>query len=156
MKRLNADFNSLIVQLLPPHKRQRIRVKILQILFNLAELFNEFLIWRKKQLYLTNITSQVKILEGYLETIFGSRIQIKEGADKLLGIPLIGEGPLRLMGLSSEPDKMVPFPLLIEIGEDLQGADFMVQAPANINTEELSIEIEKYKQMDKKYIIKQQ
>jgi len=156
MKRLNANFDLLIVQLLPPHKRQTVRVKILRILFNLSDLFNRFHEWRKKQLLLIHITSQVKILEGYLRNLFGKIITIRENADKLKGISKLAEGQLQMMGLSTETGMLASFPLLSEFGKDLQGADFIVIAPADIDSEALKIEIEKFKQMDKKYIIKQE
>jgi len=156
MKRLNVNFDLLIVQLLPPHKRQKVRVEILQILFNLAGLYNRFVLWRKKQLLLINITSQIKVLEGYLRTVFGKIITIRENTDKLKGISLLVEGQLQMIGLSNEPGTLAPFPLLSEFGGDLQGADFIVIAPVDVDKETLAIEIEKFKQMDKKYIIKQE
>lgn len=154
MKRLNVDFDSLIVQLLPPHKRQTIRIKLLRIFFNVTGLYNFFREWRKKQLLLVNVTSQVKILEGYLSTIFKKGITIKD-ADKLVGISLEKEGQLRMFNLSSGTRNLVPLPLMHELREDLEGADFIVQTPTDVDREALEIEIEKYKQMDKKYIIKE-
>lgn len=156
MKRLSANFDLLIVQLLPPHKRQTVRVKLLQILFNLSGLFSRFRLWRNKQLLLINITSQIKVLEGYLRTVFGRIITIRENADKLKGISLLLEGQLQMMGLNNEPGTLAPFPLLSEFGGDLQGADFIVIAPPDVDKEALGIEIDKFKQMDKKYIIKQE
>ena len=62
------EYDNLVKQLLPPHKRQRVRLWLMRtFVMPLRGLFEAFGIWRDDIRMLMNITNQVKVLEGYLQ-----------------------------------------------------------------------------------------
>ena len=152
MRKICVNFLSLVLQLLPPHKCQRIRVFILQCLVDLTSVYDSFDDWRAEQYRLLNMNSQVKVLESWLRRKIHSLIQIHSRRDGLLLISLIAEQQLTPIGFMNENPQELP--LLIEMSDDWFTVDFIViPPPGDVDMEALRVEIEKFKPMDKTYKI---
>jgi hypothetical protein len=137
--------------LLPPHKRQAMRLFVLQTLIDLLPVYNGFDNWRAQQHRLININSQKKVLESYLRMTIHPAVLILTYTETLVLISLLVEEQLISAGL--EEERMEPFPLLGEITNELAGFDFVVLVPAGVDTEKTKIEIEKFNAIDKHYKI---
>jgi len=148
MRKLNVNFLRLILQLLPPHKRQPIRLFVLQSLIDLLPVYNVFDIWRSQQCRLINMNSQKKVLESYLKMIIHPSVFILTYTEMLVLISLFVEEQLISVGLLSESTVLLP--LLDELNI-LDGFDFVAFVPAGTDVEKTKIEIEKFKAIDKHY-----
>lgn len=158
---MNAKINyqNLIRQLLPPHKRQKTRIGLLYCFITpLQQLFSDFNTWRENSRMMINVTSQVKILEGYLRKKYNEAISIKivtfNNGLMLVGLEKEGNTMWPAIGLTAEEMKTVP--LENEIRDKFDGADFIVYIPKNVNKMLIESEIEKYKQVLTTYKIIQQ
>lgn len=158
---MNAKINyqNLIRQLLPPHKRQKTRIGLLHcFIAPLQQLFSDFNTWRENSRMMINVTSQVKILEGYLRKKYNEAISIKivtfNNGLMLVGLEKEGNTMWPVIGLTGE--KMKTVPLENEIRDKFDGADFIVYIPKNVNKMLIESEIEKYKQVLTTYKIIQQ
>lgn len=155
----NINYQNLIRQLLPPHKRQNTRIRLLQgFITPLQKLFNDFNIWRENSRMMVNVNSQVKILEGYLRKKYKAPITIKiitfNNGLMLVGLESEGTTMWPVIGLTDEEMKTIP--LENEIRDKFDGADFIVYIPEGINKMLIESEIEKYKQVLTTYKIIQQ
>lgn len=158
---MNAKINyeNLIRQLLPLHKRQKVRMQLLRHFISpLQTLFGDFNTWRENSRMTINVNSQVKILEGYLRKKYNESISIKIVTfnNGLMLAGLISEGNTMwpVIGLTGEELKTVP--LENEIRDKFDGADFIVYIPENADKMLIESEIEKYKQVLTTYKIIQQ
>lgn len=158
---MNAKINyqNFIRQLLPPHKRQKTRIRLLHcFIAPLQQLFSDFNTWRENSRMIINVTSQVKILEGYLRKKYNESISIKivtfNNGLMLVGLEKEGNTMWPVIGLTGEEMKTVP--LENEIRDKFDGADFIVYIPDNVNKMLIESEIEKYKQVLTTYKIIQQ
>lgn len=149
---MNPTINilNLVRQLLPPHKRQPIRLALLKSFLNpLETLFKDFYIWRENARMMINVNSQVKIFEGYLRKKYNQPIAIKiiTFSDGLLlvGLESEGEAMMPVIGLESE-NRFAEVPLETEVRDQFGDADFIVYIPAEIDINLIRAEIEKYKQ----------
>ncbi len=152
---IRINFKNLTRQLLPPHKRQPVRLALLgAFLYPLQILFNLFAGWRDTWRMLVNVNSQVKVLEGYLRKKYREPISIKIVTfnNGLLPVGLISEG--RTMwpqfGLAGE-NALRSVPLENEIRDKFDEADFIVYIPKGLDIKLISSEIEKYKQVLTRY-----
>lgn len=141
---------NLARQLLPPHKRQPVRLALLQSFLNpLETLFKEFNTWRANARMMINVNSQVKIFEGYLRKKYNQPIAIKivTFSDGLLLVGLSNEGEAMkpAIGLKSE-NRPAEVPLRTEIRDRFGDADFIVYIPSSVDINMIRAEIEKYKQ----------
>lgn len=148
---IRVNFKNLVRQVLPPHKRQPVRLAFLSaLLYPLQLLFNLFATWRDTWRMLVGVNSQVKVLEGYLRKKYGEPIRIKIVTfnNGLLPVGLISEG--RTMwpqfGLAGE-NAFRSVPLENEIRDKFDGADFIVYIPSGLDIRLIESEIEKYKQV---------
>lgn len=74
---IKMNFLNLARQLLPPHKRQPVRMKLLHGFFApLHSLFETFDQWRSDSRMMVNVNSQIKVFEGYLRKKYLSLIHI--------------------------------------------------------------------------------
>lgn len=153
------NYQNLICQLLPPHKRQKTRIRLLQDFISpLQKLFSDFNAWRENSRMMVNVNSQVKILEGYLRKKYKAPITIKivtfNNGLMLVGLKSEGSTMWPVIGLTDE--EMKTLPLENEIRDKFDGADFIVYIPEGIDKMLIESEIEKYKQVLTTYKIIQQ
>lgn len=148
---MKINYPNLIRQLLPPHKRQPVRIKLLTgFLAPIQKLFEDFVVWRSDSRMMINVNSQVKIFEGYLRKKYNEPISIKIVTfnNGLLLVGLLSEGKAMWpeVGLKSE-SQYLAIPLENEIRDKFDKADFIVYIPKNIDKMLIESEIEKYKQV---------
>lgn len=152
--KLNID--NLVRQLLPPHKRQPVRLLILRVFAGrLKTLFGEFDQWRDDTRMMVNVDSQVKVLEGYLRVKYREPISIKIVTfdDGLLLVGLEEEGETFMPAISDDNEQPADVPLVNEIRERFGDADFLVYIPAGVDVDLIRAEIERYKRALAKYNI---
>jgi hypothetical protein len=146
-----VNIPNLVRQLLPTHRRQPVRLWWLRLLTGpLVGLWEAFMAWRSDVRYRINLTSQVRVLESYLNQKYDpeeSRIRIVSFDDGLLWIGLESEGDNYhpRIGLESEPDNLVGIPLENELRGSLGDVDFIVYIPAGVHPDLIWAEIEKYR-----------
>lgn len=147
----------LVRQLLPPHKRQPVRLALLRAFLSpVEELFQAFSQWRSNTRMMVNVNCQVKVFEGYLRKKYREpiAIQIVTFSDGLLPVGLEEEGKAMMpaIGLQEElHDAHVP--LDGELRERFGEVDFIVYLPATLDCRQIEAEIEKYKQVLTQYKI---
>lgn len=156
---MNINFRNLIRQLLPPHKRQPVRLALLRAFAApLAELFASFAAWRADTRMMINVNSQVKVLEGYLRKKYNQPIAIKieTYADGLLIVGFEQEGELMTPVIGEEnEDRTAEIPKdEHEVRERFGDVDFIVYVPQTIDLNAIRADIEKYKQVLTRYKIK--
>lgn len=160
MMNLRMNCLNLIRQLLPPHKRQPVRLKWLAGLLSLLQrLFDNFDIWRKDTRMLVNVNSQVKILEGYLRKKYNEPVNIRIVTfnNGLLLVGLVSEGRTMWPEIGMTDEKqMKPIPLENEVRDKFEGVNFIVYIPVTVDKQQIEFEIEKYKQALITYKIIQQ
>lgn len=154
------DHRNLVCQLLPPHKRQAARLKLLQgFITPLQTLFDDFHSWREDSRMMMNVNSQVRVLEGYLRKKYKEPIRIKivTFSNGLLSVGLLSEGKTMwpAFGLLSEL-VLKEIPLKDEQRDKFKDADFVVYIPTHIDRSSIEADIEKYKQVLVTYKIIQQ
>ena len=75
---LRMNCKNLVRQLLPPHKRQPVRLSFLSgFVAVLQKLFESFATWRDHVRMMANVNSQVKVLEGYLRKKYDEPVNIR-------------------------------------------------------------------------------
>lgn len=156
---IKINFLNLARQLLPPHKRQPVRMKLLQGFFApLYSLFEAFDKWRSDSRMMINVNSQIKVFEGYLRKKYNEPISIKivtyNNGLLLVGLGIEGKTMWPEIGLETERMKAVP--LENEIRDKFDGVDFIVYIPVGIDINLIDAEIQKYKQVLTTYKIVQQ
>lgn len=148
---MKINYPNLIRQLLPPHKRQPMRIRVLTgFLSPVQKLFDDFLVWRSDSRMMINVNSQVKIFEGYLRKKYKEPISIKIVTfnNGLLLVGLLDEGKTMWPEVGLESESQCPgIPLENEIRDKFDGADFIVYMPKSIDKTLIESEIEKYKQV---------
>ncbi len=171
---LKVNYLNLVRQLVPPHKRQPNRLNFLRsLLYPLQKLFNSFQVWREHSRMMINVNSQTAILLGYLRRKYNEpKIRIETFSSRLLLVGLLREGSGMWPGFSlNEEDLLIhepeegdreeylylqPVALEYEMEEKYNGADFIVYIPYTVDKDQITSEIEKYKQVLLKYIIIQE
>lgn len=154
---MKVNCLNLVRQLLPPHKRQPVRLAFLQSCVTpLHELFLSFSEWRDNMRMMVNVNCQVKVFESYLRKKYKEPIAIKVVTfdDGLLLVGLEEEGTTMMptIGLESE-NLFAEVPLDGELRDRFGDTDFIVYIPANVDKVLIEAEIEKYKQALTKYKI---
>ncbi len=144
------NFPNLVRQLLPSHRRQPVRLWWLRVLVGpLQTLWGEFAAWRADVRYRINLTSQVQVLEGYLNQKYDptGSVRIVSFDDGLLwvGLEIEGGNYHPRFGLESEPDGHIAIPLENEIRASLGDVDFVVYIPAEVDANLVRAEIEQYR-----------
>lgn len=157
---LNINFLNLVRQLLPPHKRQPVRIKLLAAFFSpLQSLFDLFVTWRDNSRMMVNVNSQVKVFEGYLRKKYNEPISIKivtfDNGLLLVGLEIEGITMWPEISFENE-NRMKEIPLEKEIRNKFGDADFIVYIPKSVDKIQIEAEIEKYKQVLTTYKIIQQ
>lgn len=153
---MNILFNNLVRQLLPPHKRQSVRLSLLRaFIAPLSPLFASFADWRSDTRMMINVNSQVKVFEGYLRKKYNEPVTIKiiTFDDGLLLVCLENEGVLLQPDIGLEAEKKIDVPLDGEVRDRFGDADFIVYIPTGLDINLIRAEIEKYKQALTKYKI---
>ncbi len=153
---MKINFNNLVRQLLPPHKRQPVRLMLLRAFAHpLADLFVGFSRWRDDTRMMVNVNCQVKVFEGYLRKKYNEPIAIKIVTynDGLMMVCLEREGVLLQPEIGHEEEKIVEVPLDGEIRANFGDVDFIVYVPAGLDLNLIRAEVEKYKQALIKYKI---
>lgn len=148
---MKINYPNLVRQLLPPHKRQPVRIKLLTgFVAPVQKLFEDFVVWRSDSRMIINVNSQVKVFEGYLRKKYKEPISIKIVTfnNGLLLVGLLDEGKAMWpdVGLESE-SQCQDIPLENEIRDKFDGADFVVYIPKSVDKIQIESEIEKYKQV---------
>lgn len=155
---IKVNYLNLARQLIPPHKRQPVRMRLLQgffaPLYNLFETFDQ---WRSDSRMMVNVNSQIKVFEGYLRKKYNEPISIKivtyNNGLLLVGLEIEGKTMWPEIGLEAESMKAVP--LENEIRDKFDGVDFIVYIPKNVDKALIDAEIQKYKQVLTTYKIVQ-
>lgn len=146
---LKLNCPNLIRQILPPHKRQPVRLKWLSGLIALLQrLFDSFEKWRKSTRMLVNVNSQVKVLEGYLRGKYNDDVNIRIVTfnNGLLLVGLISEGITMWPEIGLAKEKLMrPVPLENEVRDKFEGVNFIVYIPVTVDRQQIEMEIEKYK-----------
>lgn len=154
------DHKNLVRQLLPPHKRQPVRLQLLQgFITPLQTLFEGFREWREDSRMMMNVNSQVRVFEGYLRKKYKQPISIKivTFSNGLLSVGLISEGKTMWPSISLLCEaRMRAIPLKDEQRDKFEDADFIVYIPSGIDRLQIEADIEKYKQVLVTYKIIQQ
>lgn len=151
------NFDNLVRQIVYPHRRQPVRLKILRaFVYPLKGLFLAFAEWRDRIRMDINLSSQTIVLEGYLRRKFGVSIAVVTYDDGLLPVGFEFEGEMYLQGFGLEGDPFVEVPFADEIRGSFEGADFVVYVPAGVDIEQVRAEIERYKLATITYIIIQE
>ena len=148
---MNPKINckNLVRQLLPPHKRQSVRLTLLQsFVFPLQSLFDSFDKWRNDYRMRVNVNSQVMVLEGYLRKKYNESTGIKLATfnNGLLNAGLESEGTTMMVwfGLVNE-DVTKGIPLKDEVRDNFEDSDFVIYIPPGIDKLQVESDIEKYK-----------
>lgn len=138
--------------LLPIPKRQPNRIKILNcLLYPLYLLFNDFLRW---QAYIRSfrVTSQVIVLENYLNKKYNAQIIIETSHDGGVEVSMSGEGRYYI---DAGGDTIKEIPLTGEMQEYFQDCDFVVHVPQGVVLEDVGKDVERFRRAGKKVIYKQ-
>lgn len=150
---MNVNFRHLIYQLLPPNKRQPVRVRWLTALFSpLTGLWQSFQAWRNESRMLINVNSQTAVLEGFLRNLYHepTAIKIESYADGLLWVSLSSESEERQVDIDwvvTDGAQDVPLvPLANELRNKFADADFVVFIPSRLDKTLVAAKIDKYKQ----------
>ena len=150
------NIDNLVRQLVPPHRRQPVRLGILcGLLYPLRQLWEWFELWRDDIRLRINVNSQVMVLEGYLRNKYNdNRITIASSNDGLLWVGLVVEGDLYMpkFGLLGAGEQVIYVPLLWESGAS-GDVDFFVYIPEGVDIEVIRAEIERYRQAGVTYEI---
>ncbi len=154
---IKINFNNLVKQLLPWHKRKPVRLTLLGgALSPLATLFARFDSWRDDVRRRINISAQVAVLEGYLRHKYDSSVSlyIETFDDRLIEVYLEAEGLENTMSVPlSVDDGFIEIPMYGEVREKFGNVDFVVYIPANLDLEQIRAEIELYRQAGVRYKI---
>ena len=144
-------FSNLVRQHLPFHKRQPVRLSLLRALVApLQPLFDRFDLWRSDIRMTLNVTSQVRILEGYLRRKYDQPIAIKIVTydDGALMVGLEPEGEAQRLDIALDPAEAAPapdIPLEGEIRDRFGDTDFIVYIPAGTDTDAVTADIERFR-----------
>jgi hypothetical protein len=150
------NFDNLVRQLIPHHKRQPWRTYFLRGLVSPVKwLFAQFTLWRDEIRLLLNLNSQKLLLEWHLRRRYHDGIRILTFSDGLLAVGLEIEGfqYMPLVGLEEEVDDLIDVPLVGERRQELGDVDFIVLVPPGVDVELVRAEVEKYKVAGMKYSI---
>lgn len=152
------SYNNLVRQLVPNAKRQPVRLMILRgFVAPLASLYRDFDAWRDEIRMRINLSSQVSILEGYLNYKYDptGSIRIVTFDDGLFAMGLVEEGENYMppIGLLEEENDLAEIPLLGENRTMFGDVDFIVYIPAGLDPDMIAAEIEKYRLAGMKYKI---
>lgn len=145
---LKMNCRNLVRQLLPPHKRLPVRMKLLAgFLSPLQSLFADFDLYRDNARMQMNVNSQVRVLEGYLRKKYNApTLMIVTSDSRLLLVGLISEGNAMWPDIGLEAEKhMADIPLENEVRDKPDDADFIVYIPKSVDKAMIETEIEKYK-----------
>lgn len=160
MKSYKIEFCNLVRQLLPDHKRQRVRLRILWAFVKpLTELFTAFSRWRDETRRLLNVTNQKGVLEQFLRNKYGSAdITIESYHDTgfAVGLRSEGVGAAVPVGLNKAEGTPAVVSLRGESREQFGDVDFIVHIPAGVDAERVRADIEKYRAALITYKIEQQ
>lgn len=159
MRTHKIDFGNLVRQLLPNHKRQPIRLRILRAFVKpLAEAFTSFSQWRDETKKLINVTNQKGVLEQFLRNKYGAAdITIESYHETGCGIGLRpeGVGVALVVGVNKAEGTPAVIPLRGENREQFGDVDFIVHIPAGVDAEQVRADIEKYRAALTTYKIEQ-
>lgn len=146
------DVANMTRSLLPSHKRQQNRIKILNCLLKPVDtLFNDFLQW---QTYIRSfrVTSQVMVLENYLSNKYDAQIIIETSHDGGVEVSMRGEGHYYV---DAGEDTAKEIHLVGEMQEYFQDCDFVVHVPRAVAIGDVHKDIERFRRAGKKVIYKQ-
>jgi len=152
------NFPNLVKQLLPNHKRQPVRLGILEaLLAPLNGIFSVFNIWREETRRIIKINNQVIVLEKYLQYKYNNElIRVRTYDDPLLNVSLRGENELYRLTIGLRQEMVFcDIPLRGELSEVFGNADYIVSIPASVKIEDIRADIERFKQILIKYKIVQ-
>ena len=159
MRNYKIDFRNLTQQLLPEHKRQPVRLRILWAFVKpLADLFTSFSLWRDETRKLLNVTNQKGVLEQFLRNKYGAAditIESYREAGFAVGLRPEGVGVAAIVGQSIEEGTPAVVSLRGENREQFGGVDFIVHIPARVDAEQVQADIEKYRAALTTYKIEQ-
>ena len=144
MRNYKIDFRNLTRQLLPEHKRQPVRLRILWAFVKpLADLFTSFSLWRDETRKLLNVTNQKGVLEQFLRNKYGAAdITIESYRE---GLRSEGIGVAVPVGLNKAEGTPAVVSLRGENREQFGDVDFIVHIPAGVDAEQVRADIEKYR-----------
>ena len=149
MRDYKTDFRNLVRQLLPEHKRQHVRLRILRAFVKpLEDLFSSFSLWRDETRRLLNVTNQKGVLEQFLRNKYGAAdITIESYRETGFAVGIRSEG--MSVAVPVGLDKAEGTPAVVsfrgENREQFGDVDFIVHIPAGVDAEQVRADIEKYR-----------
>lgn len=163
---MDLDVKNMVFELLPPHKRQPVRLAwLVALLSPLAFLWDGFHAWRADMRVLTRVRGQRAVLEGYLRRKYslGIGFRIETYSDGLLWIPLLGESDemmpsFPLLSEASGDAALLEIPLAEESRDRFDGVDFIVYLPVSLpssTVQKIAAEIDNFKPALTTYRIEQ-
>lgn len=151
-----VNFKNLVCGLLPWQKRLPNRLVLLRaFVAPLVALFGDFDQWRADTRMVARVTSQVKVLEGYLRKKYNQPVAIKivTYEDGAINVGLEVEGQRLLLGTVEESAPTVDLPLSGERREQFGDTQFIIFVPAAVDIDELRADIERFRTAGTTYAI---
>lgn len=149
MNNYNIGFENFVRQLVPHHKRQPVRLRILRAFVKpLSELFESFDRWRDEVRKLVNVTSQEGVLEQFLRNKYGSAeitIESFRSVGAGIGLRTEGAGVAAAIGQNRTEGTPAVISLRGERREQFGDVDFIVHIPEDVDAEQVRADIERYK-----------
>jgi hypothetical protein len=154
MRNFCVNFLRLILQLIPPHKYQPLRLFILQCLVDLGAVYATFYPQRNHRQ--AGRSQNINPAVEQPPQITFQRFFLAGHAQKpVIIISPAMEGQIVAVGLPPE-NTWLEIPLLDELTSDFASVDFIVAVPAGTDTAAIRREIEKFLFTDKtfKFLVK--
>lgn len=149
MKNYKIDFRNLVRQLLPDHKRQPVRLRVLRAFVKpLADLWVSFSLWRDQTRELLHVTNQKGVLEHFLRSKYGTAdiaIESYRETGLAIGLRSEGTGVAAAVGSNSAEGTPAIAALRGENREQFGDVDFIVCIPSEVDADQVRADIEKYR-----------
>lgn len=158
MKEYKIDLSNLVRQLLPTHKRQIVRLRILRcFVVPLVTLYVAFCQWRNRTRKLLNITCRAGVLEQVLrEKHADESITIRSFKENGFALGLLPEGVLTAQAIGTAAEGTpCEVSLAGENREQFGGVDFIVTISAATDINVLRADLERYRPALTTYKIEQ-
>jgi hypothetical protein len=154
---LNLDIKSFVNRMIPVHKRQPVRLKILGFFADLmSEIYNDYASYRDELLYRFNVTGEVLSLKNFLNRQIpeaGGRIDIIHGRENGFSVQLRSEQGYNYLQLSnSDGNQFVEVALRGEILDPFTES-FAVEVPEHVNTDKVLAIVNEYRLAGKSFKI---
>lgn len=149
MKEYRINFSNLVRQLLPAHKRQPVRLRILRCLVApLIALYNLFVLWRNEVRKLLNVSCRAGILTHFLRNKYNDpSITIKSYRENGIAVGLYPEGKATARSIGGDEEEGTPcaVPLRGERRQQFGDVDFIVYIAITTDLDAVRADVERYR-----------